>query len=69
MAITVEIWSDAIVENLFSDNSFLSRAFRADEYVKQGKVVHIPNAGAPSGVQKNRTVLPAAHRRRPYLYS
>lgn len=60
MAITVEIWSDAIVENLFADNSFLSRAFRADEYVNQGKVVHIPNAGAPSGVEKNRTSLPAA---------
>lgn len=60
MPITKEIWAEAIVENLFAENSFLSKCYRADDHVNQGKVVHIPNAGAPSGVQKNRTVLPAA---------
>lgn len=60
MAITVEIWQNSIVEGLFADNSFLSKAFNADEYVNQGKVVHIPNAGAASGVKKNRTSLPAS---------
>lgn len=31
----------------------------ADEYVLAGKIVHIPQAGAASGVVKNRTSLPA----------
>ena len=60
MAIQKEIWTAAIVENLFASNSFLSKAFNADEYVNQGKTVHIPQAGAPSGVKKNRTDLPAS---------
>ena len=46
MAIQKEIWISSVVEDLFADNSFLSKAFNADEYVNSGKVVHIPNAGA-----------------------
>lgn len=64
MAIQKEIWTAAIVENLFASNSFLSKAFNADEYVNQGKTVHIPQAGAPSGVQKNRASLPAGASKR-----
>lgn len=60
MAIQKEIWMAAIVEQLFADNSFMSKAFNADEYVNNGKIVHIPNAGAASGVAKNRAELPAA---------
>jgi len=37
----------------------LNFAKNADEHVLQGKVVHIPNAGAPSAVVRNRTKLPA----------
>lgn len=59
MAIQKEIWMAAIVEGLFASNSFLSKAFNADEYVNNGKIVHIPNAGAASGTKKNRTSLPA----------
>lgn len=59
MAIQREIWAAAIVEGLFANNVFLSKAFNADQYVKEGKIVHIPQAGAPSGVEKNRTDLPA----------
>ncbi|MDY6122090.1 MAG: hypothetical protein SPI72_03315 [Porphyromonas sp.] len=59
MAITVEIWQDSIAEHLFAPNSFMAKAFKADEFVSQGKVVHIPNAGSPSGVSKNRSSLPA----------
>ena len=59
MAIQKEIWMAAIIEGLFASNSFLSKAFNADEYVNNGKIVHIPNAGAPSGTKKNRTSLPA----------
>lgn len=59
MAIQKEIWITSIVEGLFADNSFLSKAFDADEFVEAGKVVNIPNAGLPSGVVKNRTSFPA----------
>lgn len=59
MAIQREIWIGSIVEGLFADNSFLSKAFNADEFVNMGKVVHIPNAGAPSKTKKNRTSFPA----------
>ena len=59
MAVQKEIWQRTIVEGLFADNSFLARAVNDDMYVNDGKRVHIPNAGAPSGVQKNRSVVPA----------
>lgn len=59
MAITVEIWKNDIVENLFKDNEFLKRAVNADQYVLQGKVVHIPVAGTPSTVTKNLGSFPA----------
>lgn len=59
MAIQKEIWMAAIVEGLFANNSFLSKAYNADEYVNAGKSVHIPNAGAPSNVEKNRVTKPA----------
>ena len=59
MAVQKEIWQRAIVEGLFADESFLSRATNDDVYVNEGKKVHIPNAGAPSGVVLNRSSLPA----------
>lgn len=59
MAIQVEVWQRDIVDHLFADDSFLSKAFDADSYVLAGSVVHIPQAGSPSGVKKNRTTLPA----------
>jgi len=59
MAVQKEIWMNSIVEGLFADNSFLSKAFNADEFVNTGKTVHIPNAGAGSSVTKNRSSYPA----------
>lgn len=59
MAIQKEIWMNTIVEGLFADNSFLAKAVNADEFVNAGKTVHIPNAGAASGVTKNRSTFPA----------
>lgn len=59
MAIQKEIWMSTIVEGLFANNSFLSKAINADEFVNMGKTVHIPNAGAASKVEKNRAVFPA----------
>lgn len=58
MALEKEIWLSDIVEGLFADNTFLSKAFSADQYVNN-KTVHIPNAGLPSGVKKNRSTYPA----------
>jgi hypothetical protein len=60
MAIQKEIWMTSIVEGLFADNLFISKAFNADEFVNAGKTVHIPNAGAPSSVSKNRNSFPAS---------
>lgn len=60
MAITREIWERDIVENLFKNNEFAKRAFNADIYVIQGKIVHIPVAGTPSAVNKNVTNFPVA---------
>lgn len=64
MAIQKEIWQQSIVEGLFASNSFLSKAFNADEYVNAGKVVHIPQAGAPSAVVKDRSTFPATVKKR-----
>ena len=59
MAVQKEIWQRTIVEGLFADELFISRAVNDDMYVNEGKKVHIPNAGAPSGTETNRSSLPA----------
>lgn len=64
MAIQREIWLRDIVEGLFADNSFASKAVNDDQWVNQGKKVHIPNAGAPSKVVKNRSTVPATAAKR-----
>lgn len=64
MAVQKEIWMNSIVEGLFADNTFLSKAFNADEFVNQGKTVHIPNAGSPSNVVRNRNTFPATVKHR-----
>lgn len=64
MAIQKEIWERSIVEHLFADDSFMSKAFNANDYVNQGKIVHIPQAGAASSVSKNRSELPAEVKKR-----
>lgn len=60
MGIQVEVWSETIQEKLLQDNSFLN--FVADvssDDIVNGKIVHLPQAGAPSKVVKNRQTLPA----------
>ncbi len=64
MAIQKEIWAKYIMDNLFKDQEFLQYAFNADEYVLQGAVVHIPQAGAKPTVVKNRSTFPATVVRR-----
>lgn len=58
MAVTKEIWTKDIVDNLFKDNTFALRAFNADQFILVGKVVHIATAGTPSAVKKNITTFP-----------
>lgn len=59
MAVQKEIWVQHIIGNLFKNNEFLNFAFNADQYVLQGKVVHIPQANTAPAVKKNRDSLPA----------
>lgn len=60
MAIQKEIWTNHIQGSLFKDNEFLNYCYKADSFVVQGKIVHIPNAGAAPSVTRNRSSLPAA---------
>lgn len=62
--IQVEIWAQYIIDRLFKDNTFLSRAYSDDQYVLAGKIVHIPNPGAAPIVTKNRSSYPATAVRR-----
>lgn len=64
MAIQVEIWQKHIEEEIFKDNSFLRKSVNADEFVLDGKVVHIPQSGGSGNVVKNRTTVPANVRKR-----
>lgn len=64
MAVQVEIWQKDIQESLFRDNSFLNFAFNADQYVLNGAVVHLPQAGTGGDVVKNRDELPATVKKR-----
>lgn len=59
MAVNKEMWRPDIIESLFRSNAFLTRAFNADDMVVGGRIVHIPQAGAPSNVERNRINLPA----------
>lgn len=60
MAVTREIWTKDIVDNLYKNNEWASRAFNADMYVYMGKIVHIAVAGAASAVNKNVTSFPVS---------
>lgn len=64
MAVQKEIWVKDIIEKLYKDNAFLNFAFDADQYVVNGKVVHIPQSGTGGSVIKNRSSLPATVKKR-----
>lgn len=64
MAVTPEIWTNYIVENLFKNNEFILQSIDESQYVIGAGVVHIPQAGSPSAVKRNRTILPATITRR-----
>lgn len=65
MALQVEIWAETIQEKLLQDNSFLKNvADVSSDHIINGTIVHLPQAGDPSKVVKNRTTLPAAVQQR-----
>jgi len=53
MALNKQIWLSAIQENFFPNDSFAVRSVDDSAFVNF-KTVHVPNAGAPSGVVINR---------------
>jgi hypothetical protein len=59
MALQPEFWIPDLVENLYQGNEFMNASVNHDSYVTNGRAVHVPQAGQPSGVQVNRTTLPA----------
>lgn len=62
--IVPEIWVNYIIGNLFKNNEFISYSQDETAYVLNGRVVHVPQAGMPSGVERNREKLPATITRR-----
>ncbi len=63
MALQKEIWIKSIVDGLWPDGSFMSKAVNDDQYVSN-KTVHVPNAGSASKVVMDRTTLPATSSKR-----
>lgn len=65
MALEIEVWHETIQEKLLQDNSWLSQvADVSSDNIINGTIVHIPQAGNPSAVVKNRSVFPATVSRR-----
>jgi len=65
MGLQVEIWSETIQEKLLQDNAFLQHVSDvSSDNIINGKIVHLPQAGAPSKVVKNRATLPATVQQR-----
>lgn len=63
MALQTEIWIKSIVDGLWPEDSFLSKAVNDDQYVSN-KTVHIPNPGNASAVKMDRSELPATIKKR-----
>lgn len=64
MALNVELWKRYIINNFYATNEFLKASTDVTSEVINGAIVHIPNAGAPAGAQRNRTSIPATSVRR-----
>lgn len=57
MALNRHIWLSSIVDNLYPDDSFVSKSVDDSAFVNFN-TVHVPNAGAASSVEKNRGTIP-----------
>lgn len=58
MAVTKEVWQDHIEGNLFKNNEFLLSSVDESQYVLEGKVVHIPQAGGTPTISVNAAFGP-----------
>ena len=63
MALQKEIWVSSIVEKLFANDTFASRAQNHSAF-SDGKKVHVPNAGALPAVTVDNTTYPVSHAER-----
>lgn len=63
MALNTEIWANALVENLYADDTFAARAVNHSAYANN-KTVHVPNAGTPPTVTIDGTQFPATAAKR-----
>jgi hypothetical protein len=63
IGLEVVAWQRLIKGELFKDNAFLNTATKTDQYVNH-KTVVIPQSGAASNVEVNRSVYPATATRR-----
>lgn len=60
MGLQIEVWQETIQEKLLEENAFLQHVSDVStDNIINGKIVHLPQAGSPSKVVKNRTTLPA----------
>lgn len=57
--IDVEFWTTVLMDVLFPKNSFMQRSVDHGDYVLNGVVVHVPNAGAVPALVRSRSVYPA----------
>lgn len=65
MGLELEVWHRSIQEKLARDNSFLIEVASVDDAsILNGTVVHLPQAGDPSEVVKNRSEVPATPSKR-----
>lgn len=58
VGVTVELWQNVIVEELFPENSFIKHSVDASEYVVQGSAVYIPQSAGAGTVYENPQSFP-----------
>lgn len=64
MGVVLETWANYIMERFWKDNGFLKNVYSDDQYVVQGRIIHIPQPGSKPAVVKNRAAFPGTAVRR-----
>ena len=64
MGVVLEVWAKYIMERFWKDNSFIKNTYDDSQYVKEGRIVHIPQPGSKPNVVKNRNQFPGVAVRR-----
>lgn len=58
MALQTQVWTKDIMDNIYANNDFMKFSRDFSQFIAN-KTVHIPQAGAASAVEKNRSSFPA----------